>query len=38
MQKANLVMFEKRGRIKIINLTENGARVAEHIEKIRGFL
>ncbi|MDD5177679.1 MAG: hypothetical protein PHT54_00125 [Candidatus Nanoarchaeia archaeon] len=38
MQKANLVMFEKKGRIKVINLTENGARVAEHIEKIRGFL
>ncbi|MDD5331211.1 MAG: winged helix DNA-binding protein [Candidatus Nanoarchaeia archaeon] len=38
MQRANLVNFEKKGRIKVINLTENGTKVAEHIEKIRGFL
>ncbi|MEK6904325.1 MAG: winged helix DNA-binding protein [Nanoarchaeota archaeon] len=38
MQKSNLVTFEKQGRIKTIRLTENGLRVAEHIEKIKGIL
>jgi len=38
MERAKLVDFEKQGRIKVIKLTDNGNRVAEHIEKIRGFL
>ncbi|MEK6839932.1 MAG: hypothetical protein AABX72_03250 [Nanoarchaeota archaeon] len=38
MQSANLVDFEKSGRIKTVKLTENGHRIAEHIEKIRDLL
>lgn len=38
MQTANLVNFEKSGRIKNVRLTEQGHRVAEHIEKIRDLL
>ncbi len=38
MQDANLVNFEKQGRIKTIKLTDNGTRIAEHIEKIRDLL
>ncbi len=38
MQDANLVGFEKQGRIKTIKLTDNGQKIAEHIEKIRDLL
>tara|TARA_Y100000310_G_scaffold336525_1_gene421317 strand:+ start:95 stop:370 length:276 start_codon:yes stop_codon:yes gene_type:complete len=38
MEKSRLVNFEKHGRIKSIELTESGNRIAEHIEKIRGIL
>jgi len=38
MEKAKLVDFEKQGRIKVIKLTDNGDKVAEHIERIRNFL
>lgn len=38
MEKAKLVDFEKQGRIKIINLTENGNKVAEYIERIKSLL
>jgi len=38
MEKAKLVAFEKQGRIKTINLTESGHRVAEHIERIKEIL
>ena len=38
MEKANLVGFEKQGRIKVIKLTDDGNRVAEHIEKIKNYL
>ena len=38
MEKAKLVAFEKQGRIKSINLTDSGERVAEHISKIRDLL
>ncbi len=38
MEKAKLVDFEKQGRIKTIKLTEEGMRIAEHIEKIRQML
>jgi DNA-binding MarR family transcriptional regulator len=38
MEKNRLVTFEKKGRIKTISLTENGERVADHIEKIKDIL
>ena len=38
MEKSKLVSFEKQGRIKTISLSENGNRVAEHIEKIKQLL
>ena len=38
MEKADLVSFQKNGRIKTISLTESGNKVAEHIEKIRTIL
>ena len=38
MERSRLVNFEKHGRIKSIELTETGNRIAEHIEKIRGIL
>ena len=38
LQEARLVNFEKHGRIKSIELTDNGNRIAEHIEKIKDLL
>jgi len=38
MEKANLVSFQKQGRIKTISLTECGTKVAENIEKIKSLL
>ena len=38
MEKAKLVNFEKHGRIKSIELTDSGNRIAEHIEKIKDLL
>ena len=38
MEKAKLVDFEKQGRIKTIKLTDDGNKIAEHIEKIRSLL
>jgi len=38
MEKAKLVEFVKQGRIKMIQLTDNGNKVAEHIEKIQTIL
>lgn len=38
MQEANLIGFERSGRIKSIKLTEQGQRVAEHIEKLKDLL
>ncbi len=38
MEKAKLVNFEKQGRIKSIQLTEHGNKVAEYIEKIKEIL
>ena len=35
LEEFGLVSFEKKGRIKIINLTKKGADVAEHIAAIR---
>ncbi len=38
MEKNKLVVFEKRGRIKTIKLTENGEVVADHIDLIKNLL
>lgn len=38
MERAKLVSFEKHGRIKDIKLTDQGNKVAEHIEKIKELL
>lgn len=38
MEKAKLVEFVKQGRIKMIKLTEDGNKVAEHIERIQTLL
>ena len=38
MEKSNLVSFQKNGRIKTIELTDAGNKVAEHIEKIKTLL
>ena len=38
IEKARLVNFEKQGRIKVIRLTENGDKIAESIERIKGLL
>ena len=38
MERARLVNFEKNGRIKTIELTEEYHRVAEFIEKIKEIL
>lgn len=38
MEKASLVTFEKRGRIKVIKLTDKGQKIAEAIEKIKNWL
>ncbi|MBD3163948.1 hypothetical protein GF323_02000 [Candidatus Woesearchaeota archaeon] len=35
MEKANLVNFEKTGRLKLLTLTKKGEDVAENIDKIR---
>lgn len=38
LQKIELVVFEKKGRIKIIRLTKKGQEIADHIEKVRELL
>ncbi len=38
MESARLVNFEKNGRIKTINLTENGEKIAEYIDQIKRLL
>ncbi len=38
MEKAELVIFKKHGRIKTIELTPNGNKIAEHIEHIQTLL
>ena len=35
LEELGLVVFEKKGRIKIIKLTKKGIEVAEHIEAIK---
>ncbi len=38
MEKAGLVGFEKQGRIKVIQLTDTGTKVADHIGRIKDLL
>ncbi|MBI2507859.1 MarR family transcriptional regulator [Candidatus Woesearchaeota archaeon] len=38
MERAGLVGFEKQGRIKIIQLTDNGNKIADHIGRIKDLL
>ena len=38
MEKENLLMFEKQGRLKLLTLTEKGTEVASNIEQIRNVL
>jgi len=38
LEKMGLVVFEKKGRIKIIKLTKKGQEIANHIEKVRDLL
>jgi DNA-binding MarR family transcriptional regulator len=35
LEKLGLVVFEKKGRIKIIKLTKKGQEVAEHIQAVK---
>ncbi|HII16900.1 TPA: winged helix DNA-binding protein [Candidatus Woesearchaeota archaeon] len=38
MEKADLINFDKKGRLKLLTLTKKGQEVAEHIEQIRSIL
>ena len=38
LEKLRLVIFEKKGRIKLIKLTEKGEKIADCIGDIQGFL
>ncbi|MCK4669760.1 MAG: winged helix DNA-binding protein [Nanoarchaeota archaeon] len=38
MQEADLVQFEKQGRLKLLRLTKKGREVAEHIEGAKNLL
>ncbi len=38
MNEADLLEFEKRGRLKIINLTKKGEEVAENIDNVRNLV
>ncbi|MEM4605639.1 MAG: winged helix DNA-binding protein [Candidatus Pacearchaeota archaeon] len=38
LEKMGLIIFEKKGRIKIIKLTKKGYEVAEHIEAIKNII
>jgi predicted transcriptional regulator len=38
LEKLGLVVFEKKGRIKLIKLTKKGQDIAEHIDSIRRML
>ena len=38
MEKAGLLTFDKKGRLKLLALTKKGAEVADHIERIRHAL
>ena len=36
--KAELINFEKQGRLKLLNLTKRGEEVANYVEKVRNVL
>ncbi|MFH1052914.1 MAG: winged helix DNA-binding protein [Candidatus Woesearchaeota archaeon] len=38
MEKAELINFEKQGRLKLLTLTKKGSEVAEHIDGVRNLL
>ena len=38
MEKAELVKFEKQGRLKLLALTKKGNEIADHIDKARNSL
>jgi len=38
MEKANLITFEKQGRLKLLELTKKGSDVADNISNIRNRL
>ena len=38
MEKADLINFNKQGRLKLLNLTKKGYEVAENIDKIRTII
>jgi predicted transcriptional regulator len=38
MEDANLVSFEKTGRLKILKLTKKGEEIAKHIDAINNAL
>ncbi len=38
MQKADLITFQKEGRLKILKLTKKGEEVAKYIDQIRNAL
>lgn len=38
MEKAELVKFEKHGRLKLLALTKKGNDIADHIDKVRNSL
>ena len=38
LEKLGLVMFEKKGRMKLIRLTKKGTEVADNIENVRKLI
>lgn len=38
LEKYGLVAFEKKGRIKLIKLTNKGQEIADHVQKVRDML
>jgi len=38
MQKADLVQFDKQGRLKLLTLTKKGNTIAEHMNAVRSQL
>ncbi|MEM4181734.1 MAG: winged helix DNA-binding protein [Candidatus Pacearchaeota archaeon] len=38
LEKKGLIVFEKKGRIKIIKLTKKGQEIAEYIEAIKNLI
>ena len=38
MEKADLIQFEKQGRLKVLTLTKRGQDIADHIDGVRNLL